>query len=140
MADVYTSKHTGAQIDTAVDAFLAGGYSVYATVDCKTSNWKSPTSGVTGPGKYYCQITLQNVLGSVYPQVFAVMSEKTYYASGMTELGDGLVVVSPYVVFSASSSASTINVCLWSNVQIEGTIIFIGSSNSNNNATATINN
>lgn len=143
MADTntaYTSKYTGAQIDTAVAAFLAGGYSVYATVGCNESNWKAPASGFVGPGKYFCQVTLEKVLGSVYPHVFAVMEENTYYDIKEGASG-GLVVVSPYVVFkNKPPTDSTIDVCLWSNVKITGTIVFIGSSNVNNSATATINN
>ena len=142
MADTnnpYTSKYTGEQIDTAVGAFLAGGYSVYATVNCTTNDWKSPASGIVGPGKYFCQITIQNVLGNVYPHVFAVMNEKTYCEGAGDSLKDGLVVVSPYVVFkNKNPTDSTIDVCLWSNVKITGTIVFIGSSNANSSATATI--
>lgn len=142
MADTntaYTSKYTGKQIDTAVGAFLAGGYSVYATVNCTTDDWNSPNDGIVGPGKYFCQITIQNVLGSVYPHVFAVMNENTYYRVHGESLESGLVVVSPYVVFkNKTPTDSTIDVCLWSNVQINGTIVFIGSSNANSSATATI--
>ena len=139
----YTSKYTGEQIDTAVGAFLAGGYSVYATVNCKTDDWKSPKDKIVGPGKYFCQITIQNVLGSVYPHVFAVMNENTYYRVHGESLESGLVVVSPYVVFKApvpNKVGNSIDVCLWSNVQITGTIVFIGSSNANSSATATIKN
>ena len=138
----YTSKYTGEQIDTAVGAFLAGGYSVYATVNCTTNDWKSPASGIIGPGKYFCQITIEKVLGNVYPQVFAVMNEKTYCEGAGNSLEDGLVVVSPYVVFKAPGSnavGNSIDVCLWSNVKITGTIVFTGSSNANSSATATIN-
>ena len=143
MADTnnpYTSKYTGEQIDTAVGAFLAGGYSVYATVNCTTDDWRSPKGpGIVGPGKYFCQITIEKVLGSVYPQVFAVMNEKTYCEGAGDSLKDGLVVVSPYVVFkNKNPTDSTIDVCLWSNVKITGTIVFIGSSNANSSATATI--
>ena len=144
MADTktaYTSKHTGEQIDTAVGAFLAGGYSVYATVGCDADkDWHDPASGFVGPGKYFCQVTLEKVLGSVYPHVFAVMKEDTYYDIKEGASG-GLVVVSPYVVFkNKTPTDSTIDVCLWSNVKITGTIVFIGSSNANSSATATIKN
>lgn len=86
MAVQYVSKHTGADIDEAVGAYLSG---LTAIATIAANNW----TGLTPAYSCERQITLSERINNAYPDVFFVSTEtadegRKYYVDYKTNYDD----------------------------------------------------
>ena len=107
----FISQYTGAQIEQAISAYLNGNAKTTVTVNVSvtTTSWKTNSSTISFPAKYYTEIaTSGSFYVGNYPDIFIVD-------------GSGAKII-PDVDYSAKNGTFKI----YSNIMVAGVVVING--------------